>query len=111
MAMVLSLLAWEGQPEQEEAARTAFAAGMQTYLGHDSSYYRLLPREQCPLLEFDAALRVLGEAVPDIKRRVVESCAACILADRQVTVREGELLRAVSATLGCPMPPLFVEAR
>ena len=34
------------------------------------------------------------------------SGATCILADHQVTVREGELLRAISATLGCPMPPL-----
>jgi Zn-dependent protease with chaperone function len=108
MAKVLSLLAWEGQPE-EEAARTAFEAGMRTYLGRDSTSYQLLPRAQCPLLEFDAALRQLGEMVPDIKRRVVESCAACILADRQVTVREAELLRAISATLGCPMPPLLVK--
>jgi hypothetical protein len=108
MAKVLSLLAWEGQPEQEERASSAFAAGMQTYLGRDAGFYGLLPREQCLLPAFDAALQVLGEAVPGIKRRVVESCAACILADRQVTVREGELLRAISATLGCPMPPLLV---
>jgi hypothetical protein len=62
------------------------------------------------LPEFDAALRQLGEASPDVKRRVVVGCAVCIMADRQVTVREGELLRAISDTLGCPMPPLVAEA-
>jgi Zn-dependent protease with chaperone function len=108
MAKVLSLLAWEGQPE-ETAARTAFEAGMRTYLGQDSRVYQLLPRQQCSLLEFHAALRTLRDAVPDIKRRVVESCAACIRADQQVTVREVELLRAICATLGCPMPPLLEE--
>jgi Zn-dependent protease with chaperone function len=107
VATVLSRLAWEGQPE-EESARTAFEAGMRVYLGGELGPYRLLPPAQCPLAEFDAALRVLAEATPDIKRRVVVSGATCILADRQVTVREGELLRAISATLGCPMPPLYI---
>ena len=55
------------------------------------------------------ALQVLAEAAPAIKRQVVVSCAACITADRQVTVREAELLRAISDTLNCPMPPLTVE--
>ncbi|HEY7314437.1 MAG TPA: M48 family metallopeptidase [Gemmataceae bacterium] len=110
VATVLSRLAWEGQPE-EEAARTAFEAGMRCYLGGDLGPYRLLPPAQCPLAAFDAALRTLAEATPDIKRRVVVSGATCILADRQVTVREGELLRAISATLGCPMPPLYIEEK
>jgi Zn-dependent protease with chaperone function len=107
VAVVVSLLAWEGQPE-EGPARAAFEAGMRRYPGGDA--YRLLPREQCSLPEFDAALRELAEAVPEVKRKVVVSCAACVLADRQVTVRERELLRAICAVLGCPMPPLFVEA-
>ena len=106
---VLSMLAWEGQPEADKA-QAAFAAGMRSYLDGDDHVYRLLPRDQCPLAEFDAALRLLAGAVPGVKRRVVVACAACILADRQVTVREAELLRAISATLGCPMPPLTVEA-
>ena len=101
-AVVLSLLAWEGQPE-EGAARTAFDAGMRA-LGLGGT---LLPREQCSLAAFDAALRRLAGAPPEVKRRLVNACAACILADEQVTVREGELLRAVCAVLGCPMPPLL----
>jgi hypothetical protein len=35
------------------------------------------------------------------------ACAACIGADGRVTVEEGELLRAISDSLGCPMPPLL----
>jgi hypothetical protein len=110
MAKVLTLLAWEGQPE-ETKARAAFQIGMRSFLGDAARAYHLLPREQCPLPEFDAALQILAQAVPSLKRRVLMSCTACILADRQVTVREGELLRAISATLDCPMPPLEMAAR
>jgi hypothetical protein len=70
----------------------------------------LLPREQVALPQIDAALEALAMALPGIKRQVLDSCAACILTDRQVTFREGELLRVISATLGCPMPPLTDQA-
>jgi hypothetical protein len=108
MTAVLSLLAWAGQSE-EGSARTAFNAGIKSYLNGNAPTAQLLPRDQCSLAEFDRALQVLAEASPAIKRRVVVSCAACITADREVTVREAELLRAISATLNCPMPPLVVE--
>jgi Zn-dependent protease with chaperone function len=49
----------------------------------------------------------LGAASPDIKKRVLDACAACIAADGRVTVSEGELLRAIADSLDCPMPPLI----
>lgn len=106
MAKVLSLLAWEGQPEPELAGR-AFDTGMRAYIAGDHTY-RLTPREECSLAEFDAALQMLNQSVPAIKRRIVVACAACIGADQQVTVREAELLRAICDTLDCPLPPLVV---
>jgi Zn-dependent protease with chaperone function len=104
--VVLSMLAREGH-DDDEAARTAFAAGMRAY---GDKTRGLLPPDQCNLRAFDAALRFLGQAPPEVKRRLVGACAATILADEQVTVREGELLRAVCAVLRCPMPPLLAEA-
>jgi hypothetical protein len=106
MAKVLSLLAWEGQPDPEQAAR-AFDTGMRSYVGGEHTY-RLPPREECSLGEFDAALQTLNQSAPAVKRRIVVACAACIRADRQVTVREAELLRAICDTLGCPLPPPVV---
>jgi Zn-dependent protease with chaperone function len=106
VATVLALLAWEGQPEPDHAAR-AFDAGMRAYIGGDHTH-RLPPREECSLAEFDAALQTLNQSVPAIKRRIVVACAACILANQQVTVREAELLRAICDTLDCPLPPLVV---
>ena len=42
-----------------------------------------------------------------LKRSLLQACAACVSHDNQVTVQEGELLRAISDALGCPMPPLI----
>jgi hypothetical protein len=102
----MSLLAWEGQPEPDHAAE-AFAAGMRSFAGGDTTD-RLPPREKCSLADFDAALQTLNQSAPAIKRRIVVACAACILEDQQVTVREAELLRAICDTLECPLPPLVV---
>ena len=64
-------------------------------------------RNQCHLATVDAALNDLAAASPGVKRRVLEGCAAAISADGQVTVAEGELLRAIADSLDCPMPPLL----
>jgi hypothetical protein len=106
VATVLALLAWEGQPELDQAAQ-AFDTGMRGYIGGDHAH-RLPPREASSLAEFDVALQTLNQSVPAIKRRIVVACAACILANQQVTVREAELLRAICDTLDCPLPPLVV---
>ena len=106
VAAVLALLAWEGQPEPDQAAR-AFDTGMRAYLSDDLTH-RLPLHEECSLAQFDAALQTLNQSVPAIKRRIVVACAACILVDQQVTVREAELLRAICDALDCPLPPLVV---
>src|SRR5262249_61390235 len=69
---------------------------------------RLPPREECPLAKFDGAMQTSPQSAPAIKRRIVVPCAACILANQHVTVREAELLRAICDTLDCPLPPLVV---
>jgi hypothetical protein len=104
LSHVLSLLAWEGQSDPDAAA-AAFAAGMNAFVGGSHSYAPK-SREACSLADFDNSLQQLRRAVPAIKRRVVVACAACILANQEVTVREAELLRAICDTLDCPMPPL-----
>ena len=63
--------------------------------------------EECGLEAFGTALTVLEESSPKIKRQILRAAAACITADRKVTIAEAELLRAMSASLGCPMPPLL----
>jgi Zn-dependent protease with chaperone function len=105
---VLSLVAWEGQADPKDAT-AAFDAGMRVFSGNGASAYPILARQECLPKSFRSALDTLAMATPAIKRQVVAACAATIEADQQVTVREGELLRAICATLDCPMPPLIEQ--
>jgi hypothetical protein len=42
-----------------------------------------------------------------LKQQLIGACARVIMFDREVTVDEAELLRAIADGLGCPMPPLL----
>ena len=70
---------------------------------------RLQPQVGCGLAELDAALHHLDQASAQVKRQVLEAAVACITADHEVTVAEAELLRAVSASMSCPMPPIMSD--
>jgi Zn-dependent protease with chaperone function len=102
-AVVLSLLAYAGG-RSETAVRHAFEQGC-SRLRHLN--LALLPPTQCGLAHLDRALAQMDEATPSIKQRLLGACAVCISADRQVTVAESELLRAIADALSCPMPPLL----
>lgn len=101
---VMSTLARIGYDQSHEV-EAAYWAGMNE-LGRKSP---LLPRDACSLNRFDKAMQQLARTTPAIKKRVVRAATACVLADARTTVREFDLLRAVSATLDCPMPPLVVS--
>jgi len=101
--LLLSTLAHTGHRD-ETAAHEAFEQAKQHA---DLPQARFRRDEECGLEAFDTALTVLEEAAPQIKRQILRAAAACITADRKVTVTEAELLRVMSASLGCPMPPLL----
>jgi hypothetical protein len=100
---VLGALAHIGSAQPSDAAR-AFALGIQAlgWPGVDPS----LPPRDLDLRALDQALNELDAAVPQLKRQILIACAACIGADGRVTLEEGELLRAIADSLGCPVPPL-----
>jgi Zn-dependent protease with chaperone function len=102
--LLLSALAHVGQRQPGEAG-PAFEAGRRT-LGLKG--LQLTPVEHCGLAELDHALARLDEASLEVKRSILDAGVACLSADQQVTAQEAELLRAVSASLGCPMPPLLI---
>jgi Zn-dependent protease with chaperone function len=67
---------------------------------------RLLPAEECRIDKLDEALEKLARVAPKERAQLVDACAACICADADVNVAEGELLRAICDIIDCPMPPL-----
>jgi Zn-dependent protease with chaperone function len=99
--LLLSALAYAGHRSGEAAGR-AFEEGWAA-LGLPPS--RLRAPEDCGYDALDRALAALDEAAPAVKRRVLQAAVACIASDRTVTASEAELLRAVAASIGCPIPP------
>lgn len=101
-ALVASVLAWSGATDAAAAGRAwAEARAADPGLPADP-----VPAARCTLDALDAALRALSQAGPAFKRRAVDACVAAVAADRRTTVEEAELLRAICASIGVPMPPI-----
>ncbi len=85
-----------------------------------SGVHHLLPRERPSIVSLqswarplDLALSRLDQLAPIIKEQLVEALVKTVTHDQQLTLGEAELLRAVCATLHCPLPPLVaaIESR
>ena len=100
---LLTALAWAGEPEPVRAQR-ALQAGLLA-LGIPSAW-RLLPPDRVDASRLDKVLTRLDQAAPQLKARILSACAACALSDERVSPAEGGIVRAVAASLGCPVPPL-----
>jgi Zn-dependent protease with chaperone function len=104
---VLSALAWAGARD-EEGAQAALDAALPP-LGVRG--WRVLPRDRIAGTRLEAALARLDGAAPPLVARVLEACAGCVHRDGRIGAAEGELVRAIAATLGAPVPPLPLAAR
>jgi Zn-dependent protease with chaperone function len=100
---LLTSLAWAGEPDPVMAQR-ALQAGL-VALGIPAAW-RLLPRDRVDAIRLEKILARLDEAAPQLKAQILSACAACALADGRVVPAEGGMLRAVAASLGCPVPPI-----
>ncbi len=101
VAILLSGLAWLGMPDHAAPAFAAAASRLPDIT------IALQPREAVRLLMMDGALKKLIDLKPRQKRDVVRACAVCIAFDHEITVAEGELMRAICDAMGVPMPPLL----
>jgi uncharacterized tellurite resistance protein B-like protein len=108
-AVLLSALAYLGQDEPGKI-EYAFQQGAQLLSYAAQIEHRLLPETECELEQVDAALNRLCQAVPQIKKNVLNACAQTVAADGVIQEMEAELLRAIADTLDCPMPP-FIPAQ
>jgi len=98
---LLSMLAYAGQADEADA-KLAFDKGMEE-IGRKATP---LAKSDCSMHNFDAALKALAEAAPKLKRQIFSAYVACVAADGKVTPREGQLVQAIAAVLGVPVPPI-----
>ena len=103
-ALLLSVLTYAGRPSAGRIEQVIAAAREQP--GFEQ--FELLAKKDIGLDNLNSALDRLAQLKPLQKPALLKACAAIISADKQVTAIEIELLRVISATLDCPMPPLLV---
>jgi Zn-dependent protease with chaperone function len=102
--ILLSILAWQnntGSSIAEESFRRGIA---ELNIGGKPA---ILAKEKCGLSALDSSLDRLAAASPQVKKKVLKACIACISADSFITVDESEMLRAIADSLDCPIPPII----
>ncbi|MET0261428.1 MAG: M48 family metalloprotease, partial [Rariglobus sp.] len=88
----------------EVYVKQAFNAGAAQFAGLHP-VVTLLPVTDSQLDRLDTALDKLALAYGPVKKRTIIAVAATLAYDGQAQPEDGELLRALSSTLDCPMPP------
>lgn len=104
LSVVLTSLARVGH-SSEEQAEGAFRRACQTL--DRNGTFDFQSADDCKILVLDKALQRLQQAVPAIKRRLVEAAIECVMADGEVTVEEAELLRVFADGIDVPIPPFL----
>ncbi len=87
--------------------RAAFVAGYREWSG---TLPPAADDRPPPLERFGQALDLFATAVPALKNQLIRACMACVVADRQLTAAEYELLRAICSSLDSPLPSLTARS-
>lgn len=103
LSTVLQVLAAAGEPDSSRA-HSAFKTALQHLL--PTAQDAATPSDPPTLGELDNALDHLANATPQLKRSIVAACVDCAATDGKLAVAEYELLRAITDSLDCPLPPL-----
>ncbi len=104
LQLVLSVLSRYGHSDKADADK-AFYRGVNA-----AGLYTLTPLDDdaADIQQLTAAVRRLGRVLPKEKARVFSAIRSCIQQDGQITVEEREMLGAIAAIMGSPLP-LFID--
>ena len=90
----------------EAAIQVAFDAGVDQLASVPDM--KQLPVDKCNFQQLDEALVKLNGVTLKLKRLLIQAAAASVSADGYLQVQEAEMLRVISDSLDCPMPPLAI---
>lgn len=107
-AGLIRILAEQGN-ESPEAVEHAYRSGL-AELGDWAGNFVLEPKAGGTVAALDANLDALGGLGAKSQQRLVAAISRCIAHDGSLSLREAELLRAICATLNCPLPPVLAAA-
>ena len=101
--LVLAMIAWSGSRDEVQAQRAFTAAAQAAELG-DVAFPT---RTDCSVSRLDRALDRLQSLRFRDRARLLDAAVEGVFADGHATVEEVEILRALSAAIACPMPPVL----
>jgi hypothetical protein len=107
-SVVLSTLARNGHDDPriaEEAFREA--AGK---IAAPKADFQFLEESECTWEALNAALDQFAESSFKVKKWLLGAALACLMHDREITIGEVELFRAIADSLDCPVPPWVAPA-
>jgi Zn-dependent protease with chaperone function len=104
---LLRILAGYGH-ETDDSRRRAFAAGASVF-GEWGEAFSYDSAASYSLEELDQSLDMLLALNGEGQQMLLQAVTEVVMYDHQLSVVEGELIRAICATLGCPLPPVLVD--
>jgi len=100
--VLFSVIAQHGHADAT-SSRRAYEVGVHHLLPRQRPSFVNLAHWAQPL---DVALSRLDQLAPIVKEQLIEALVKTVTHDQALTLGEAELLRAVCATVHCPLPPL-----
>jgi Zn-dependent protease with chaperone function len=95
-------------PGGRDAAWRAGAAELGEWASGSAAH---VPASSGTVAELDRALQVLRRINGAARERLIQALSVTIGHDNRMTVIEAELMRAICASLNCPLPPLLTADR
>ena len=104
---LLRIVARHGHDNTAEQER-AFAAGRAAF-GDWGRKFSFAANHSYSVAVLDDSLELLLALNGDGKRMLLEAVTAVVMSDKQLRVAEAELIRAICASLDCPLPPILIQ--
>ncbi len=104
---LLRVVATHGHEDPGEAKR-AFDIGV-TSFGNWGSKYSFDGSSGASVTVLDQSLEMLLALNGDGKQMLLEAITVVVMSDKTLSVTEAELIRAICASLDCPLPPILAE--
>jgi Zn-dependent protease with chaperone function len=106
-ANLLRVIARYGHADDAARAR-AFGKGLAVF-GKWGEAFEYRTSEACSTADLDDALELLVTLNGKGKELLLEAITAVVTSDGQLAFAEAGLIRAICASLDCPLPPILVE--
>ena len=104
---LLRIIAQQGH-ENQVAAERAFHAGLAVF-GAWAQAADFHSDQEFSAARLDRHLDLLVALNSEGRQMLITAVSAVVLHDRKITIAEIELMRAVCASLDCPLPPLLLD--